>query len=229
MMEMMSPRWMTNCESRAVRVYELRPCHSISRATCMNLVIEKSAASDACRPSFPSIPTPTSAAWIMATSLPPSPMAAQRLLACRLRSRTISAFCVGAHLQQTTEGQSQATSMNWRGKLSVQSASERPSITKQAPVFFWKRANCSSASALVLAERWKMVAPRAKRREEMAMHVAVSTLSPVSIHTRTPALRSVSSVVLTRSCSLSSTPVSPRSSKLHSSSSTAERIDCSRS
>eukprot|EP00961_Rhodomonas_salina_P105141 1415993-Rhodomonas_salina.6 len=32
-------------------------------------------------------------------------------------------------LQQTTEGQSQATSMNWRGKLSVQSASERPSIT----------------------------------------------------------------------------------------------------
>eukprot|EP00961_Rhodomonas_salina_P105140 1415993-Rhodomonas_salina.5 len=104
---------------------------------------------------------------------------------------------------------------------------------KQAPVFFWKRANCSSAchhtavarqhhylearaslrngqqtaeratSALVLAERWKMVAPRAKRREEMAMHVAVSTLSPVSIHTRTPALRSVSSVVLTRSCSLS--------------------------
>ena len=91
----------------------------------------------------------------------------------------------------------------------------------------------------------------------MAMHVAVSTLSPVSIHTLTPAFRSVSSVELTYrekifskgvdwskgfcrrlgeemlvmvhtwSCSLSSTPVRPNNSRLHSRSSTALRMDAS--
>ena len=40
----------------------------------LNWVIEKSAASDACRPSLPTIPMPTLAAWIIETSLPPSPV-----------------------------------------------------------------------------------------------------------------------------------------------------------
>ena len=35
--------------------------------------MEKSAASEACFPSFPTIPTPASAAWIILTSFPPSP------------------------------------------------------------------------------------------------------------------------------------------------------------
>ena len=52
-------------------------------------------------------------------------------------------------------------------------------------------------------------------------------VAPVNIHTRTPALRSVARVLLTCSCSLSSTPVSPNNSRLHSKSSTAARIDAS--
>ena len=48
---------------------------------------------------------------------------------------------------------------------------------------------------------------------DMAMHVAVSTLSPVSIQMRMPACLKDSSVVLTSSCNLSSTPVNPSNSK----------------
>jgi len=89
---------MTNWPRREERLYELRPCHSINlgthstagqasvvaserpahRETKLNCVIEKSAASDACLPSLPTMPTPTSAARIIATSLPPSPIAAVR-------------------------------------------------------------------------------------------------------------------------------------------------------
>jgi hypothetical protein len=36
----------------------------------------------ACSPSFPEIPTPTFAFWIMATSFAPSPMDRQILLVC---------------------------------------------------------------------------------------------------------------------------------------------------
>ena len=58
-------------------------------------------------------------------------------------------------------------------------------------------------------------------------HERFSYVAPVNIHTRTPALRSVARVLLTCSCSLSSTPVSPSNSRLHSKSSTAARIDAS--
>lgn len=58
MTEMMSPRWITNCASLAERLYELRPCQTSSLVRKLNWVMEKSAASDACRPSFPTIPTP---------------------------------------------------------------------------------------------------------------------------------------------------------------------------
>lgn len=47
----------------------------------------------------------------------------------------------------------------------------------------------------------------------MAIHLAVSILSPVNIHILTPAFRRSSKVILTSSCSLSSTPVSPSSSR----------------
>mmetsp|Transcript_71769 Transcript_71769/g.191483 ORF Transcript_71769/g.191483 Transcript_71769/m.191483 type:complete len:271 (+) Transcript_71769:314-1126(+) len=101
-------------------------------------------------------------------------------------------------------------------------------MTRQAPAFLRNRFSSSSACSLVVAVMVKMGALRAKRCELTAMHVAVSTLSPVSIQILTPALRSVSSVLATPSCSLSSTPVRPRRSSDVSSSSTASRISASR-
>jgi hypothetical protein len=58
MTEMIRPRWMTNCESLADRLYELRPCHSRSLARYENWLIEKSAAREACLPSLPTMPMP---------------------------------------------------------------------------------------------------------------------------------------------------------------------------
>ena len=49
--------------------------------------------------------------WIMATSLPPSPMAAVMHCVCCLISPTTSAFCVGVQRQQMTVGAAHATSM----------------------------------------------------------------------------------------------------------------------
>lgn len=49
---------MTNCASLAERLYELRPCQTKSLVTNENWVIEKSAASEACLPSFPTMPSP---------------------------------------------------------------------------------------------------------------------------------------------------------------------------
>jgi hypothetical protein len=56
--EMIKPRWMTNCASLADRLYELRPCHRRSFVKWLNWLMEKSAAKEACLPSFPTIPTP---------------------------------------------------------------------------------------------------------------------------------------------------------------------------
>jgi hypothetical protein len=58
MTAMIRPRWMTNCESLAERLYELRPCQSSSCVRYENWLMEKSAASEACLPSLPTIPTP---------------------------------------------------------------------------------------------------------------------------------------------------------------------------
>lgn len=80
------------------------PCHTNSLLMWLNSLIEKSAARDACLPSFPTIPTPTLAAWIMLTSLPPSPMAATGFLVCILSSCTMRALCVGEQRQHTTAG-----------------------------------------------------------------------------------------------------------------------------
>ncbi len=75
-------------------------------------VMEKSAARDACLPSLPTIPSPTSAAWIIDTSLPPSPMQQTRFLVCVRISRATSAFCVGEHRHATTADSCVASSMN---------------------------------------------------------------------------------------------------------------------
>ncbi len=65
---------MINEASKALLLYESLPCQSNKVFTFLNSMIEKSAASAACLPYLPIIPTPTSAAWIIPTSLPPSPI-----------------------------------------------------------------------------------------------------------------------------------------------------------
>lgn len=69
----------------------------------MNLVIEKSEANAAYLPSLPSIPIPISAYYIIPTSFPPSPIQATTYLVYYLNPSAILAFCVGEHLQHTTE------------------------------------------------------------------------------------------------------------------------------
>ena len=74
--EMIMPRWMTNCESTADLLQLKRPCHKIKFLKYPNSTILKSDASEACMPSLPAMPIPTSASRIIPTSLPPSPTAA---------------------------------------------------------------------------------------------------------------------------------------------------------
>ena len=50
-------------------------------------------------------------------------------------------------------------SMKWRGKLSVQRARARPSMTRQAPGFFWNRPNCSSTYIYIYINRQGDAAP----------------------------------------------------------------------
>jgi hypothetical protein len=66
-------------------------------------LIEKSEASDAYLPSLPTIPKPTSASWIIATSLPPSPTQAMTLPVNCLIDLATSAFYLGEHLQMHTD------------------------------------------------------------------------------------------------------------------------------
>ena len=68
----------------------------------LNCAIAKSELFAACSPSLPEIPTPTSAFWIMATSLAPSPMASEMDPVFSCTSSTISAFWMGLTRQQIT-------------------------------------------------------------------------------------------------------------------------------
>jgi hypothetical protein len=58
----------------------------------LNFKIEKSAAKDACIPSLPTMPIPTSPTYIIATSFPPSPTQAIFLLVYIYNFLAISAF-----------------------------------------------------------------------------------------------------------------------------------------
>lgn len=106
MTEMMKPRWMMKFTSSELRMYDSRPCQNSSVFRSRNSLIEKSAASAACIPSLPTIPTPTSAAWIIPTSLPPSPMPSTDSLACLcfFTPAVSSFFWLGEHLQQMMVG-----------------------------------------------------------------------------------------------------------------------------
>ena len=75
-MDIMRPRWMTNWERVAARLYAFLPCHRSTCLTYLNSVMEISEARAAWLPSLPTMPNPIEASWIIPTSLPPSPMPA---------------------------------------------------------------------------------------------------------------------------------------------------------
>jgi hypothetical protein len=72
--EIINPRWIIKFTRREVLLYDSLPCQNNSVFKSLNYFIEKSAARAACIPYLPMIPTPTSAACIIPTSFPPSPM-----------------------------------------------------------------------------------------------------------------------------------------------------------
>lgn len=188
----MRPLWKTNCERTAERLYESRPCQRTSFLSWPNSLREKSAASEACIPSFPSIPTPTSHSKIMPTSFPPSPIP-QILFppVYSLRAFAISAFYVGEHLHTHTHGARMTSEKN----LSMHSwslstvLSDFPSMTT---VVFFTYLYMASSSEMIFAVSF---ISRMKKSwfflplspVLMAMFVAVSTLSPVSIQIWMPA------------------------------------------
>jgi hypothetical protein len=97
---------MINEDKSAERLYDNRPCHNNKHFKCLNYNMEKSAARAAWLPYFPTIPTPTSAAWIIPTSLPPSPIprTAYFYFLYFFTPYVRVLFCCGEHLQQITEG-----------------------------------------------------------------------------------------------------------------------------
>ncbi len=117
--DIISPLCITNYDNTADLLYDNLPCHSNSFLRCPNSVIEKSDANDACIPSFPTMPMPTSASSIIPTSLPPSPTPAIRLpFVYFLRSQHILAFQVGLHLHTQTQGALIASSKNCSSQFS---------------------------------------------------------------------------------------------------------------
>ena len=170
-------------------------------------------------PSLPTIPIPTSASKIIPTSLPPSPTAAILLPPVYfLISQHMIAFCVGLHLHTHTHGAFIASSKNFYSilflPLSIVS-SVFPSIISTVMAILGEISliDCStltSSSISRINQRW---CRRCFKPALIAMEVAVSTLSPVNIHTWIPADFKDSMVNCTLFWSLSSTPVTPKNSR----------------
>ncbi|CAD8130722.1 unnamed protein product [Paramecium sonneborni] len=97
-----NPLCITNQAITAVLIYTNLPCHNNKTAKCLNFSIEKSLAKAAYFPSLLIIPTPTSAAQIIATSFPPSSIDSSVFQVCSLINSDTNAFYVGKHLQYTT-------------------------------------------------------------------------------------------------------------------------------
>ena len=111
---------------------------------------------------------PTSAAWIMLTSLPPSPIQQTRFLVNLRIRRATSAFWVGEHRQATTAESFVAISMNSFLNILRQSYQDRqlyatperdiweltcsdsPSITRQQSSLFCRNSSWSRTSSEVL-------------------------------------------------------------------------------
>ena len=104
--EIMKPLWIMNEPNKDDLWYESLPCQNNNVFRSLNSFTEKSAAKAACIPSFPTIPTPTSAAWIMPTSLPPSPIPKTASFFClHFWTPAVRAFFwLGEHLQQMIVG-----------------------------------------------------------------------------------------------------------------------------
>ncbi len=133
MTDITNPRCITNYAMIDDLLYANLPCHNNRGTKSLNRFIEKSDASAAYLPSFPIIPTPTSAAYIIATSLPPSPIDNVIYFVNNFIASVIRAFYVGEHLQQITEGTLLVTYKNY--VKHYDSAIDRlaPSITKTDP------------------------------------------------------------------------------------------------
>mmetsp|Transcript_18807 Transcript_18807/g.45094 ORF Transcript_18807/g.45094 Transcript_18807/m.45094 type:complete len:209 (-) Transcript_18807:187-813(-) len=192
-----------------------------------------SEAMTACRPSRPLMPIPTWAACIMGTSLAPSPIARVEQLRASFIIFTTRAFCFGDTRQQTV-----AEHLVHNSKKSSRSSSCVSSKTKvrvgpsmmtprsrEAPislassVLSWSL-HSSNVSALMILNSISSLS----RAQLVPMLMAVSCLSPVSIHTLIPACVSAEIASGTPSCSLSSMAVAPSKMRFFSKRAAASSI-----
>mmetsp|Transcript_4981 Transcript_4981/g.12841 ORF Transcript_4981/g.12841 Transcript_4981/m.12841 type:complete len:277 (+) Transcript_4981:1357-2187(+) len=180
------------------------------------------------------MPTPTSALWIMLQSFAPSPTASVMAFSTRLMSETTAPFCFGETRQQMTvlhTRQMATKSISFSGSKAC--SRHLPSITKPSSVATFLACSAYSFSFLHRSSAWNLpftsnspdvriglsflsVLPGSSRLVATPMLIAVSILSPVSIQTLIPACTILDIVSPTWSCSRSSMPVMPCSSRLHS-------------
>mmetsp|Transcript_71799 Transcript_71799/g.226843 ORF Transcript_71799/g.226843 Transcript_71799/m.226843 type:complete len:223 (-) Transcript_71799:112-780(-) len=187
-------------------------------------------------PSCPEMPTPMSAAWIIPTSLAPSPIASV-VHPADLTSLVTRAFCKGETRQQITAAHKLPASRNlalrssvsaqasaWPSMIMACSPSPSPpralAITSPSclPTAACPSSLASTLSPLPSAAKTSGVsevtlcATMSLRRSEHAkpMFMAVSLLSPVSTHSLMPARARTAMQSGTPSCSLSSMAVEPR-------------------
>mmetsp|Transcript_13669 Transcript_13669/g.47220 ORF Transcript_13669/g.47220 Transcript_13669/m.47220 type:complete len:372 (-) Transcript_13669:1755-2870(-) len=206
------------------------------RSRKRNWAMAKSDAITACMPSWPLIPTPTCAAWIMPTSLAPSPMPSVVRPDC-FTSAVTCAFWMGETRQQTTDSQAVHSSSSRSHSSSLSACErERPSMTTAASPFIVCRfvfaafsccftesnAFCFHSELTMLLSPAAFAAsarlsrlimncsiPGRSMLHAMAMLMAVSCLSPVSTQILMPPAASAAMVAGTPSCSLSSMEVEP--------------------
>mmetsp|Transcript_14832 Transcript_14832/g.62611 ORF Transcript_14832/g.62611 Transcript_14832/m.62611 type:complete len:244 (-) Transcript_14832:2140-2871(-) len=190
-------------------------------------------------PSWPLMPTPMCAAWIMPTSFAPSPMASVIFPESFTRPVT-SAFCKGLTRQHTTEthpvpkdkksGASVGSSANARLRPSITTPMSRSraehsshaampflicAATEARPLLSKSSLEIArSLSSLIKSLMLITCTSMSSRNNEHAcpMLIAVSCLSPVKTQTATPARMSCSMHPGTPSCSLSSMAVAPSNS-----------------
>ncbi|KAH3667397.1 hypothetical protein OGAPHI_003046 [Ogataea philodendri] len=159
----------------------------------------KSALLAACIPSIPLMPTPTWAAWIIETSLAPSPIASNRAFFFRFTRRTTRAFCSGETRQQITALQRTAISRSRSSRSdSKAKPSDFPSMTKANELMSscdnWllrKISALSSKFSLVSRLDSSFTINRfmssLSSLQLIPMLIAVSCLSPVNTQTLIPA------------------------------------------
>lgn len=147
------------------------------------------------------MPIPTFAFTIMLTSLAPSPIANVVILGMLFYTiSTISAFCHGDTLQHSTVWLSVISFINESLRLWLWSICYRVSPVTTTEylnlamfsLLFKKACICYSSLTLLSSSRITMGISFFKRLHEWPMLIAVSSLSPVRIHTLMPAWMNVS-------------------------------------